>query len=371
MEFHSEPHPVHWFRDQFIAKKLILKPPYQRKPVWAARQKNALIESLLMNVPVPEIYIHETLTEEEQASTDDQYSTINAIVDGQQRMRAVLQFLGYETEPGEQEFLEFSLDKLEATSPWHGLTYKKLPQTDQKRFISYKFQCRILKTEDEGEVRQMFRRLNQFQMALKPQELRNAIYIGPFVQVANTLADDPFWTNNRIFTPQSLRRMSDVEFTSELLIGILHGPQAGNARAIDEFYVQYEDYDDEFPEQQVATEVFKATLTIITTLFPDLGGSGTRWRNRADLYSLFLVIAEFLRGHATLPPSQVVPLRKELERFSDEVNDRLADDHAKTRKPAREYARAVEKGVNDRHRRAIRHDQLEVTLHTYFKFPTK
>jgi hypothetical protein len=55
-----------------------------------------------------------------------------------------------------------------------------------------------------------------------------------------------------IFTAQSLRRMTDVEFVSELLIGILHGPQAGNARAIDEYYVQYEDYDDEYGLERLA-----------------------------------------------------------------------------------------------------------------------
>lgn len=215
----------------------------------------------------------------------------------------------------------------------------------------------------------MFRRLNQFQTALKPQELRNAIYLGPFVQLVNKLADEPFWSDNKIFTPQSLRRMSDVEFVSELVIGILHGPQAGNPRAIDDFYVQYEDYDDDFPQQREALDWYNETLRIIQLIFPKLGESGTRWRNRADLYSLFLVVGEFLRLHGTLPTQNTSPLRKELQRFSDEVNRRLADDHAAVRKPAGEYARAVEKGVNDRHRRSTRHDQLRTVIQQYFKVP--
>lgn len=367
MEFHSEPHPIHWFRDQFIAKNLVLKPPYQRKPVWAARQKNALIESLLMAVPVPEIFIHETVQEDQNDTT--QFSTVNAIVDGQQRTRAVLQFLGYETEPGEQEFLEFGLDKLDTSSPWHGLTYKTLPQSDQKKLVSYKFQCRILKTDNEGEVRQMFARLNKFQMALKPQELRHAIYVGPFVRAVDALSDEPFWTENQLFTPQSLRRMQDVEYISELLIGVLHGPQPGNARAIDDFYVQYEDFDDEFPDEREAVEAFRTALKYIVVLFPKLSESQTRWKNRADLYSLFVVIASFLRRRGILPTNSVGGLRKDLEKFSDDVAKSLANPTAKVRKAAHDYARAVEKGVNDRHRRAIRHEQLRGLVEPHFKFP--
>lgn len=51
--------------------------------------------------------------------------------------------------------------------------------------------------------------------------------------------------------------MKDIEFASELLIGVIHGPQGGSAKNIDKYYARYEDYDDEFPGQRVAVRRFE------------------------------------------------------------------------------------------------------------------
>lgn len=91
MKFSSNPQAISWFRDKYKAGDLKLRPPYQRKPVWAARQKCYLIESILLGLPVPEIFIHQT--------TDEDGNTKHAVVDGQQRIRTVLQFVGFETRP--------------------------------------------------------------------------------------------------------------------------------------------------------------------------------------------------------------------------------------------------------------------------------
>src|SRR5437016_11183635 len=105
MEYNSSEQTIAWFRDRYMEGTLVIKPPYQRKPVWKARQKCYLIESILMGLPVPEIYIQETV------SADDK--VLYAIVDGQQRMRAILQFIGAEKDEQEQEFNKFVLDQLD------------------------------------------------------------------------------------------------------------------------------------------------------------------------------------------------------------------------------------------------------------------
>jgi uncharacterized protein with ParB-like and HNH nuclease domain len=109
MDFNSSEETISWFRDRYREGTLKIKPPYQRKPVWAARQKCSLVESILLQLPVPEIYV--------QRSTTPDGVTSYAIVDGQQRLRTVLQFVGSETDPDRMEHNKFVLDKLPPLSP--------------------------------------------------------------------------------------------------------------------------------------------------------------------------------------------------------------------------------------------------------------
>src|SRR4051812_16535332 len=64
MKFDSFPQSVIWLRDRYQAGELELKPPFQRQPVWVAKQKSSLIESILLELPVPEVYIQEDLVEQ-------------------------------------------------------------------------------------------------------------------------------------------------------------------------------------------------------------------------------------------------------------------------------------------------------------------
>ena len=108
----------------------------------------------------------------------------------------------------------------------------------------------------------MFDRLNRYLSPLKPQELRHSTYRGPFLKLAERLADDEYWAENKIVTTAAIRRMGDVEFVSELLIGVMHGPQGGSAAIIDEYYAEYEDYEDEFPQQRSTVKSFQKTLNL-------------------------------------------------------------------------------------------------------------
>ena len=83
--------------------------------------------------------------------------------------------------------------------------------------------------------------------------------------------------------------MIDLQFVSELLIGVLHGPQGGSSRIVDSYYAQYEDYEDEFPGQKQAKKRYETTLATLKELLPDIKSS--RWSNMQDFYSLFVATA--------------------------------------------------------------------------------
>ena len=84
-------------------------------------------------------------------------------------------------DPEEQEYNKFALDKL-PESPWANLTFDDLNEDDRKAFYGHLFSVRALFTDNDREVRDMFRRLNKYLTPLNAQELRNATYQGPFLR---------------------------------------------------------------------------------------------------------------------------------------------------------------------------------------------
>lgn len=303
---------------------------------------------------MPEVYVQQVVTPEGEGSY--------AVVDGQQRIRTVLQFIGSESDPEEQEYNKFALDKIQTSSPWYGFSFSDLSDESKKRFYQYRLAVRFLNTESDEVVRDMFKRLNKFLTPLNAQELRNATYTGPFVALVQRLADDEYWTENRIVTPASIRRMKDVEFVSELVIGVLHGPQGGGPTVVDGYYEVYEDYEDEFPQQRKATKLFDATLKLVERIIPHI--KETRWGNRTDFYTLFLTVAHLLRDHE-LSSRNITKARKALLHFEQDIAKRLANERARVASGAIDYVRAVQKGANDKKRRA---DRQRALLHVVGQF---
>ena len=355
MDYNSSEQTIGWFKDRYLEGNLEIKPPFQRRPVWAARQKSNLVESILLALPVPEIYVHST--------TSAEGKTHYAVVDGQQRIRSILQFAGIEEEESEKQFNGFALESLEEDSSWRNTTFKDLTPRQREKFYGYKFSVRFLTDASEPDVRDMFRRLNKFLTKLSDQELRNAIYSGPFVQLSNALADDDYWAENRIVSPGIIRRMKDIEFVSELLIGLMDGPQGGSGEIIDDYYRQMEEYEDEIPDQTTVKRLHERTLIAVQVIFPDI--KKTRWRNRTDFYSLFVTLGAILReGAKKYTPADV---RNVLLEFAEQVNARISDDEADVSGGAAAYTEAVKRGSSDKSRRAIRHQALLGLLAPLFR----
>ena len=238
---------------------LIIKPTFQRNPVWTVNQKSYLIDSVLRSYPIPEIYLQEK------------------VVDGQQRLRAVLDFINN----------EFSLVPSETSEEWGNLTFDELSPNDKKKFFEYKFVIRLLPDIDEETIRNIFKRINKNNERLNQQELRQATYSGEFIIMINEIADRTYWEDIGLFTPQKIRRMLDSEFISELAIAFLNGHQ--NKKAKLDYY--YKLYEEEFSEGDEVKHVFDSVIGEILQVLPNI--KKTRWRNMTDFYTLFLVMAQY------------------------------------------------------------------------------
>jgi Protein of unknown function DUF262 len=205
----------HWDQGE-----LDVRPPFQRNPVWSDKQKSFLIDSILRGYLIPEIYVQEDVSESGQQRF--------VIVDGQQRIRACLEFIEG----------EFALSDPE-DSPWFEKTFDQLSSKEREQIYGYNFMVRQLPNVAEIQIIDIFKRINRNTISLNKQELRHATYWGEFILCMEAISDDPLWPDLKVFSANDIRRMLDVEFISELAIAILHGPQNKKA-SLDKYYVIYE-----------------------------------------------------------------------------------------------------------------------------------
>lgn len=258
---------ISWFKQTDAVGQLIMKPPFQRNIVWLNNQKSYLIDSILKGYPIPEIYMQESVNEEG--------ITTYIIVDGQQRINSILEFLKG----------NFKLDE-EMCPQWPSLGFDDLTSEQKKKFYQYNFVVRLLPEIEDNELREIFQRLNRNVVSLNDQELRQAVYCGPFIKAMNDISNYVEFNRIRLFTANDIRRMLDVEFVSELTIAYLNGVQ-NKKNTLESYYQMYEM---RFEEDEHVRSMFRKVLEEILVIMPDI--AKTRWRKKTDFYSLFLVFAE-------------------------------------------------------------------------------
>jgi hypothetical protein len=244
---------------------LVVAPEFQRRSVWPRPAKAYFIDTLLRGFPVPPLYLR-------VKQSDDKSQVIREVIDGQQRISAVLDYLDG----------RFSLlPSFEA--PWAGREVSELTEAERDRIRFYPFYCEVFAGISDAQVLEIFARLNTYSVSLNAQELRNGRYFGFFKQTAYELAHEyvEYWRLNRIFTERAIARMDDAEMVSELMILQLDGLQ-DKKTSITKFYSEL---DEEFPQRRETINRFRATLESITEALDSV--ADTEFRRRPLFYSLF------------------------------------------------------------------------------------
>ena len=332
MNVNPTTYPTIWFQQRNNEKALILKPPYQRKPVWTTKQQAYLIDTILAGYIIPEIYMHRV--------TDANGNTIYNVVDGQQRIRSILNFLNE----------NLSLSE-EFTPEYADYNFGDLPETQRSKIYNYTFYVREITDATEEEVRNLFKRMNRYVISLNPQELRHATYQGEFIKLMEQIAEDEYWAENKIVTPNEIRRMNDVQFISDLFVSIIHGIQ-DKTKDLDKYYEMYEE---DFPGKTQWHKTFDKTQNIIEEILPDL--KHTRWKNKSDYYTLFIAINDIYKNNRYISNSSYAKLRNELTSFSRKISDatKKGSSPKKLSSVIAKYVNAVTKSTTDRDRRNDRH----------------
>lgn len=329
-----------WFFGEYKKGTLDLKPRYQRYAIWSPGQKCFLIDSLISGAPIPQVFLNI-----KSGGSGRDRRTIYEVVDGQQRLRAILEYMDDEYPLIATTARSYPVSEL--YKPHIGKKYSQLPNGVQDSIWNYSLAVQELRGWSEEQIRALFRRLNYVVERLNKQELRHSQYFGEFVEAVEVLANDAFWDDVEFFTRRDAQRMKDVEFISELLVVMMAGPQEGQ-RTLDEFYANN---DVDFPNKGTELARFRQTLASLITIETFLKRS--RFLKKGDFYGLFAATAHINRGKKQpVDLLSRVPALKRLERQLEKDPETLVG------VAARYYSTVIE-GPN---KRAKRQERIDILL---------
>jgi hypothetical protein len=167
----SYPMSIGELASMYEGGEIVLRPEYQRYFRWTQEQKSKLIESILIGLPLPSVFV----AQDEDGNWE--------VVDGMQRLSTIFDFMGElnaESTKNEyyKRFSEISED-LYYLSEFQGKTWRDLSRRIQLDFKRTKIQLTILLRETDLDAKfELFQRLNSGGTAISGQELRNAVMAG-------------------------------------------------------------------------------------------------------------------------------------------------------------------------------------------------
>lgn len=267
---------------------LDLAPFFQRRPVWQPGAKSYLIDTIVRGFPIPSLIFREKPT-----SLSSLIAT-REVVDGQQRLRTLIAFVAPTAlKDFDPQRDDFTINK--AHNPeLAGMKFADLTKEHRQRILDYQFTAHIFSADtDDRDVLEVFARMNATGLKLNAQELRNAEYFGFFKTQAFELATEQLarWRKFRVFTDGQIGRMTEVEFTSELLILVHAGISEGSSATIDRYYKQF---DASYPHREIAATRFRKTMDVIAERFDFR--EMERMQNRTLFYCLFAAVYDVLYG---------------------------------------------------------------------------
>ncbi|MBI2830236.1 MAG: DUF262 domain-containing protein [Chloroflexi bacterium] len=311
---------IAWFNQQNQMKNIDLKAKFQRDVVLSPAAQAYLIDTLLRRLPIPKVYL--------RVLRDEKGNMTYQVVDGKQRLTAIFKFL-------KDELL--LQDKYSKDIGLGGKRFSNLSVDMKTRFFGYDMSVQELHDASSEEIKDMFKRLNRTGAKLNQQELRHAAYEGDFIQLAEEITNDSYWGKVKMFGTPEIRRMTDVEYISELLMMVHEKKIMDRKKGLDRFYA-----DNEVMGNVKKAELksdFQKTFNIVKKTVLD---NSTRFVNKGDFYSLFYAVNYFRLNGYIFDKTNLEKMRETLSVLTTDISaradvKRFADYHNSTQQAVDSY----------------------------------
>lgn len=224
MKVNSTSFTVAEYCQQMTERAIAVNRNYQRSSaIWPAAARSFLIDSMLSGFPIPKLSLF-------QKTDLKSRKTIKEIVDGQQRSQAIHDFFD---------------DKLRISTKgrFQGLNYSKLDAEQQQAFLSYQLSVDVFVDATEADIRELFRRVNSYNVPLNPQEIRHATYQGKFkwflFEMANSYSQ--LLKDMGVLSESQMARMEDAKFIADICVGLDDGIVSASESRITKLYKKYDE----------------------------------------------------------------------------------------------------------------------------------
>lgn len=263
---------LEWRRSQLLD----LSPEFQRRSVWTRAAKSYLIDTVIRGKPFPKILITQELKDQKN---------IRMVVDGQQRLRAIIEYVSG----------EFTILKAHNTE-YGGRRFEQLPPEIQTDILKYEVSVDLLFDVELADLLDIFARINAYSVVLNTQEKLNAKYLGAFKVSAYKLGQSyaKYFVDAEILSEKQVARMAEAQLSSDLLVAMCTGIQT--VKNIERLYKRYESAE-EIPEPlENARNCFVEVMKYVGAIYPPEELANTNWSRVHWFYTLFTTIAHSLAG---------------------------------------------------------------------------
>jgi len=197
--------------------ELDIHPEFQRFFRWSTRQKSRLIESILLGIPVPQIFVAQR--------TDGVWD----VVDGLQRLSTIFEFVGILLDEEKQRLPALSLEPTTYLPSLGGRRWEDENHPDRSLTVSQRLLIKrakisvsiILKESDDAAKYELFQRLNTGGSMLSDQEVRNSILVmmnRDFYRWIRALAEDPNFKTCAALSDRAVEEQYDMELVLRFIV---------------------------------------------------------------------------------------------------------------------------------------------------------
>lgn len=330
------------YRD-FVNGSLMVDESYQRRSVWLERDKVRLIETMLLGLIIPELYFWD-------ADTDaDSGLTITHIVDGQQRVKSIVEFIDNKLKL-QKEFLIEDFAKENFGDKY----FKDLDGEIKKQIWTYNLSIIRIQNKEMDEIRKIFYRVNLTNYSLNDQERRHSNSWGKFADLTSEIISLPIWDEYSLFNAGDIRRRKDEEFCSTLILlarkGII---DQTTQKPLNDAYT---DYKNDYPEYESDKSRIKEWGKIFIEFYSDSVRSFVR--KRTQLYTIFCLIDYIERKKIQVTDNIISRFNNFVQLYTEFENSSDFTPSDNDGNVIQQYKLASSEGVNKIRNRKIRFEIL-------------